>query len=98
METSDDPTGGVLTTIVVGALVGEGVKAISGQTSIFGKKDSGDRPARAAISPDADMKTGTAAPVETLSEEAKKKRRLAASALTRGFGEPTLGIPALTGT
>lgn len=39
----------------------------------------------------------TAEPTLQLSEAAKKKRRLDASSLTRDFGEPTLGIPALLG-
>ena len=37
----------------------------------------------------------TAEPVSTLSEQAKRNRRLSASMLTKDFAEPTLSIPAL---
>ena len=39
----------------------------------------------------------TAAPVEQLSEQARKNRRLSASLLTRGFTPPTLGQAGLLG-
>lgn len=41
--------------------------------------------------------TKTAEPVVTLSEQAKRNRRLAASSLTKQFAEPTLGTPGLLG-
>lgn len=41
--------------------------------------------------------TKTAESVVALSEQAKRNRRLAASALTKQFVEPTLGIPGLVG-
>jgi hypothetical protein len=39
----------------------------------------------------------TAKPVDQVSEQSKRNRRLAASALTRGFAPPTLGQPGLLG-
>ena len=98
MKPSDDPTGGVITAAIIGAGVREGVKAVSGQTSIFGRKSSSDRSARTAISAtDSGMETKTADPVEALSKSAKDRRRREASTLGRQFAPPTLGIPALTG-
>ena len=40
----------------------------------------------------------TAAPVEQVSDEARRNRRRRASLLTKDFGVPKLGIPELIGT
>ena len=106
METSDDPTGGLITAkliapIIIGAAVSEGVKSASGQPSIFGKGHHADDARSAgiasALSPSQEKRTATAAPGSSLSEQAKKNRRLQASSLTRDFAPPTLGVPGLTG-
>lgn len=99
METSDDPaTMAIVGPIVVGAVVGEGVKAASGQTSLFGKKGGGSQ--RTIVSPavQKEQAKATAEPTERLSEAQKRNRRLQANALTRQFSEPLLGKPGLTGT
>ncbi len=91
-DTSDDPV--TMSTIVYPALIaggiGVGVTALTG-----GFKKAKSASAASATAPG--QATKTAEPVEALSEQATKNRRLAASALTRRFAEPTLGIPALTG-
>ncbi len=74
--------------IIAGAVVGT-VSATGG----FGGGPSGG----GGQSITAGQATKTAIAEPQRSEQAKRNRRLAASALTRNFEEPKLGIPGLTG-
>ena len=82
MDTSDDP----VSLAIIGGVA-------YGATQV-GKGGGGGGGQQALPTAQA---TKTAEPVEQLSEQAKRNRRLAASSLTKQFAEPTLGIPALTG-
>ena len=84
MTESDDP----VTLAVVGSAVVGTVAATGG----FGGGPSGGGGRVAA-----GQATQTATPEPQRSEQAKRNRRLAASVLTRDFGEPTLSQPALLG-
>lgn len=82
MDTSDDP--------VTVAMVGGAVFGV-----VQASKTS--RPSGSGATPKAGQEIKTAEPVETLSEQAKKNRRQAASVLASRFGKPILGIPGLMG-
>ncbi len=63
-----------------------------GSKRAAGQENERERAARRAA-----MGTETAPALEQLSEEQRRKRRLSASFLTKGFSRPQLGTPALTG-
>ena len=60
--------------------------------ALFGGGGGIDIPSRKA-----ENVSRTARPVDELSEQAKKNKRLAASILTKSFAEPTLSKPGLLG-
>lgn len=89
MDTSDDPV--TMTSLMPYATVAAAATGIVAATGGFGGRGGG---AKRIGAPEA--KT-TAEPTVQLSEQAKRNRRLAASALTKDWAEPTLGTPALLG-
>ena len=110
MDTDDDPisailvgtaaTGTTAATVGVigagGAVTGAGLAAAgvaaagaAGAFSKTGSKIPGARRAKQAVK--------TAKPVEQISEQARKNKRMAASFLTRGFAEPKLSQAGLLG-
>lgn len=88
MDKTDDPV--TMTAIMPYATVAAAGVGIAGAVGAFDRGGGGIR----AVAPE--QKT-TAEPTAQLSEQAKRNRRLAASALTRGWKEPTLGTPGLLG-
>lgn len=90
MDTSDDPF--LTPTVIGGALLSAGLGV--GVTALTGGFKKPDTPSYTA---QAGQATKTAEPITALSEQAKRNKRLAASSLTKGFAEPTLGTPGLLG-
>ena len=80
MDTTDDP----VTLLLIGGAAAGGA-ALGGA---FG--GGGDIP-----SVEARTEKRTAAPVEQVSDEARRNRRRQASILTKDFGEPKLGLSGL---
>lgn len=89
MDTSDDPV--TLGLAAGGAILAEEQRKKASKRAANVEEEAAARTAALA----AEANKERAEPVEQLSEQAKRNRRLAASALTREFAGPTLGIPAL---
>lgn len=95
METTDDPvTMGYLASTVA---ISGSVYAMTQASKKASKAGGGQSISADMAGVTAGQPTKTATPTASLSEQAKKNRRLAASALTREFAEPTLGTPSLLG-
>lgn len=90
METSDDPV--TMAALAPYATVTAAAVGIHAATGGFGGGGGGKYLAGAP-----GQAQRTAEPTVQLSEAAKRNRRLAASTLTKGFAEPTLGVPGLLG-
>ena len=88
MDTSDDPTYGLLEYAMLSAAATGTIAATGG----FGGRGGGGVQ---AVAPG--QAKQTAEPTVQLSEQAKRNRRLAASSLTKQWVEPKLGTPGLLG-
>lgn len=93
MEGSDDPVT-MAALVPLATVAGAGV-GIAGAMGAFDRGNGGGGGIGSAVA-GTQAKT-TAEPTLQLSEQARRNRRLAASALTRKFAEPTLGTPGLLG-
>ncbi len=92
MDTSDDPIIAAATVLApIATVAGAGV-GIAGALGAFDR--GGGMKAQQA---QAGQPRQTAESTVQLSEQAKRNRRLTASALTRRWAEPTLGTPGLLG-
>ena len=87
---SDDPT-----TLAIVALAGAGAAGGVTAAKAWSKDGGSDSPAPAVAAPPVKQ---TAAALPQLSEAAVQNRKRKASALTRDFKPPVLGIPGLLGS
>jgi hypothetical protein len=90
MDTSDDPV--TVGLIVAGAAI-QGEQQRKQASKAAAKADERQE----ALQAKANQRTETAAPVEQLSETARRNRQRASAFRPRGFAPPQLGQPGLLG-